>query len=177
MAIYTKKGDKGETSIFANDKKISKSSLRISAIGTVDEVNSALGASLAFSKDTYLKKTIVGIQKDLFTLGSILAGSKLRFSIAKTKKLEKIIDKLEGSLPVLKNFILPGGTKTASLLHLARSFARRSEREVVALSEVEAVRHQILVYLNRLSDLIFMLAREANAKKKASEVIWKGRKN
>lgn len=176
MAIYTKKGDKGETGIFGSDKKISKSTLRISAIGAVDETNSALGASLAFSKDFSLKKTIVGIQKDLFTLGSILAGSKLRFRSAKTKKLERIIDRLEGSLPVLKNFILPGGTKTASLLHLARSIARRAEREVVALSEVEEVNSQILIYLNRLSDLIFMLARQANAQKKAPEIIWKGQK-
>ena len=164
------------TSLYGG-KRVEKDNVQVVAYGTVDEVNSVLGASLAFSKETYLKKTIVGIQKDLFTLGSILAGSNLRFGSVKTKKLERIIDRLEGSLPVLKNFILPGGTKTASLLHLTRGFARRAEREVVALSEVEAVRPQILIYLNRLSDLIFMLAREANAKKKASETIWKGRKN
>ena len=176
MAIYTKKGDKGKTSLYKKGEQVSKSTLRISAIGTIDELNSALGVCISFSEDKALTRHLVKVQRDLFVVGSILAGANLRFHKSKTKKLEKVIDKLEGSLPVLKNFILPGGSKVASQLFLTRTIARRTEREVVFLNESEKVSPQILIYLNRLSDFIFMLARDANYKSQRKEVIWKGRK-
>lgn len=176
MAIYTKKGDKGETSIYKKGKKVSKSSLRIKAIGAIDELNSALGVCISFLDDKKLKSLLAGVQRDLFVIGSILAGAPLRFHKTKTKKLENVIDKLEGHLPVLKNFILPGGTKLASQLFFTRSIARRAEREVVSLHEKEKVNSQITIYLNRLSDFIFMLARNENFEKGANEIDWKGRK-
>ena len=176
MAIYTKKGDKGKTSIYKKGEKISKSSLRIEAIGAIDELNSALGICLSFSDDKKLKSLLAGVQRDLFVVGSILAGANLRFGKSKTKKLEKVIDKLEGDLPVLKNFILPGGTKAASQLFFTRGIARRTEREVISLHEKEKVNSQITIYLNRLSDFIFMLARNENFEKGAREIVWKGKK-
>ena len=176
MAIYTKKGDKGETSLYKKGKKVSKNSSRIKAIGAVDELNSALGVCISFSDDKKLKSLLAGVQRDLFVIGSVLAGANLRFGKSKTKKLEKVIDKLEGDLPVLKNFILPGGTKAASQLFFTRSIARRTEREVVSLHEREKVNPQITIYLNRLSDFVFMLARNENFEKGLNEIVWKGRK-
>lgn len=176
MAIYTKRGDRGETSLYdkASSQKIriSKDSLRINAIGSVDELNSVLGLYSSFESDKASKKYIQRIQGDLFTIGAILAGANKRFSAAKVKYLEKKIDNLEGKLPVLAHFILPGGTTAASYLHLARSVSRRAERVIVSLSKQEAVNPSILVFINRLSDLLFMLAREANAKEKTAETSW-----
>ncbi|KKQ36370.1 MAG: hypothetical protein US53_C0055G0001, partial [Candidatus Woesebacteria bacterium GW2011_GWA1_37_7] len=123
------------------------------------------------------------IQRDLFTIGSILAGSDLRFSISKTNKLEKTIDEFEGKLPVLKNFILPGGSLLGSYLHLGRTVARRAERGVVSLSlslrnqkefkNKRVISESVLPYLNRLSDFLFMLARYTNISSGEKEKIWK----
>lgn len=174
MAIYTKKGDKGETSLFLKKtRKISKGSARIRTLGSIDEANSFLGVVIAFLQDKELKRLLKSIQQDLFRINSILAGANLRFSIAKTRSLEKKIDELEGKLPVLKNFLLPGGTKAASLLHYARTLVRKAERELAALNKKREVRAQILMYINRLSDLIFMFAREQNVKEGFKEEIWK----
>lgn len=179
MAIYTKKGDRGETSLYDQDlsqkRKVAKDTARIRAIGSVDELNSALGVASSFSKDKDFKGLIGGIQRDLFTVGAILAGGKLSFSRAKVKKLERVIDKLEGKLPPLKNFILPGGSKLAAQLQLDRAVARRAEREIVALKREEDVKPQILEYFNRLSDFLFMLSREANYKEGIKEQAWKGK--
>ncbi len=182
MAIYTKKGDQGETCLVGG-KKTSKSSLKIEAIGAVDELNSYLGVVISFSNDSELKLELKQIQKDLFTIGSILGGSSLRFYKTSTNKLEKKIDKLEKKLPKLKHFILPGGTIVGSQLHFVRTLARRVERETVNLNEEEStkgrsssgrkVRSQILEYLNRLSDYLFMLARNQNFEAKVGEVVWK----
>lgn len=167
MAIYTKRGDKGETSLYDKESsqkiRIAKDSLRINAIGAVDELNSYLGIVGAGFEN---------IQADLFRVGAILAGAPLRFSPAKTKKLERQIDKLEGSLPVVKNFLLPGGTALAGQLYFARALARRAERQVVALNNQEPVHPGILVYLNRLSDFLYIKAREANHKAKKAETPW-----
>lgn len=179
MKFYTKKGDKGETTLYKKDQdseNVSKSSIRISAIGSIDELNSFLGVVEAFSENTKLKRYLLNIQENLLTIGSILAGSNLRFYKTNTKKLEKTIDEIEKELPLLKNFIFPGGSKTASLLHLARSIARRTEREVVALSEIEEVKPEIIVYLNRLSDYLFILARDVNNQVEIKEKIWVGKK-
>jgi cob(I)alamin adenosyltransferase len=180
MVIYTKRGDKGETSLFDSDARqnirVSKSSLRIRAIGAVDEANSSLGVVVSFSSDKGLNSQITRIQTELFTIGSILAGARLRFSKARTLFLEKRIDNLEGSLPVLRNFLLPGGSVVASHIQLSRTFVRRAEREVVALAKVKPVKSQILTYLNRLSDFLFMLARKVNKDASIKELVWVGRK-
>jgi cob(I)alamin adenosyltransferase len=170
MAIYTKKGDRGVTSTLLM-KNIPKSSVRIGAIGAVDEVNSFLGVVVA--ENSYLTE-LKEIQKDLFTIGAILAGATLRFSKARTRKLEKRIDAIEGKLPVLKNFILPGGFPSAAKLFFARTLVRRTERALVALNHKETLKPEILVYINRLSDYLFMLAREVNFKIGVKEESWRG---
>ncbi len=174
MAIYTKRGDRGETSLYdkASTQKIriSKDSLRINAIGSVDELNSYLGTIAVKVQDAGFK--IQDIQADLFRMGAILAGANLRFSNVKTKKLEKEIDRLEGSLPVIRNFILPGGTEIAAGLHFARSLTRRAERAIVALNKQEQVNPAILVYINRLSDFLYIKAREINHKEGKTETTW-----
>ncbi|OGM57864.1 ATP:cob(I)alamin adenosyltransferase [Candidatus Woesebacteria bacterium RIFCSPHIGHO2_12_FULL_46_16] len=173
MAIYTKKGDRGETSIFSRKERLSKSSPRIKTIGAVDEVNSFIGIILV--EDPKLKE-LKEVQRNLFTVGAILAGAPLRFPSSKTKVLEKRIDKIEGSLPVLKNFILPGGGKTAANLFFARTLARRAERYLVALNLKEEVKPEILVFVNRLSDYLFMLAREVNFRQGVKDEVWKGKR-
>jgi cob(I)alamin adenosyltransferase len=173
MAVYTKRGDKGETSLFTKGMRVSKDSLRISAIGAVDELNSFLGVVRSFSEDRGLDRKLKAIQSDLLTVGSILGGSELKFYKSKTEKLERKIDELEKKLPKLTNFIIPGGAKTASLLHFARTLARKAEREVVALSRIETVKPQILVYLNRLSDYLFMIARNQNFNSEIEDDLWK----
>jgi cob(I)alamin adenosyltransferase len=170
MAIYTKKGDRGETSLFKGTR-VPKSSLRIRAIGAIDEANSYLG--VVVSESLELKKELSEIQRNLFRIGSILAGAPLRFSKVKTKKLEKELDKLEGTLPVLKNFILPSGEKVAAKLFFARTLVRRAEREITRLNSKESLKPEILVYLNRLSDYLFMIGRRENFKKGIKEEVWK----
>ncbi len=167
MAIYTKTGDKGETKVF--DKKsgaligIKKDSCKIKSIGAIDELNSFLG----------IVGDLTEIQGNLFTINSILAGGKLRFTKTKTKKLEKQIDKWEGELPVQKNFIYYGGTPRASLIFYARALARRAERSLVEFSKEQKVPDSILIYMNRLSDYLFMMARSINHKEGYKEKFWK----
>jgi len=191
MAIYTKRGDTGETSLYDRGGtqriRISKDSMRIRAIGAIDELNSWVGVCIAVGQQSKIKfkreKILEDIQGDLFTIGSILAGSDLRFSISKTNKLEKIIDEFEGKLPVLKNFILPGGSLLGGYLHLGRTVARRAERGVVSLSlslrnqkefkNKRVISESVLPYLNRLSDFLFMLARYTNISSGEKEKIWK----
>lgn len=177
MAIYTKKGDRGKTAIYdpknSQRKRISKSSLRIKAIGSVDELNSYIGVVVSETTDKKLIGQLEELQGNLLRIGSILAGSDLRFFESKTKTLEKNIDELEGTLPVLKNFILPGGDRVAAKLHFARTLARKAERMVVAYSEEGEVKPQIFRYLNRLSDYLFMLARKVNSESGKKEQIWK----
>lgn len=180
MAIYTKKGDRGETSLYDEEtskkKRISKESAIVHALGCLDELNSSIGVALSFCENKKREEDLKEVQKDILKIGSIIAGSKLRFTKSRTKRLEKIIDKLEGDLPVLKNFILPGGTKFAAHLHFSRSMARRTERGVVSLSKKTEVKPQILTYVNRLSDFLFMLAREDNHINGVSTEVWIGKK-
>lgn len=177
MAIYTKRGDRGETALYdplaASTKRIPKDSLIIGAIGAVDEANSFLGVVLSGNSDRNLQKILKEVQNNLFNVGAILAGARLRFPISKTKKLERVIDRLEAKLPVLKTFILPGGSETAANLFFARALVRRAERAIVALSKTQNTSPQILIYINRLSDFLFMLAREQNAKTGMKEECWK----
>jgi cob(I)alamin adenosyltransferase len=178
MVIYTKRGDKGETSMFdeasSQRVRVSKNSLIVEVLGAIDELNSFLGVTVSFSNLPEITSYLKEVQKNLLTIGSITAGSKLVFSSYQTKKLEKQIDKLEGTLPVLSNFILPGGTVIASHLQFARTLARRAERAMVSLANEEKIKPQILTYLNRLSDFIFMLARFANSEAGLKEEIWSG---
>ena len=177
MPIYTKFGDKGKTALHTG-KTVSKSSIRVEAYGNLDELNSFLGVVLSQAKDKRIKQELLQIQSDLFEIGASLAGpgEKKRPELkAKLKQrvdgFEKTIDFLTEKMPKLKNFILPGG-KTGSLLHYARTIARRAERRTVALSEKETVLSEILIYLNRLSDLLFTFARYINHKEKQKETIW-----
>jgi cob(I)alamin adenosyltransferase len=181
MVIYTKKGDKGKTGLYIGGvdqkKQVSKSTVKIQALGAIDELNSYLGIIPSHSEDKRLNNIVSDIQKDLLTIGSISGGSDLRFFKSKTKKLERIIDELEKELPPLKNFIVPGGSRVAAHLQYARSLARKAERAVVALNETEKVKPQILVYMNRLSDTLFILAREVNYKMNVDEEVWVGKKS
>lgn len=179
MAIYTRRGDRGRTSLY-DGKRRWKNNRRIVALGTIDELNSQLGfsASLLTGRNRRLKTVIRQVQQNLFEIASELATQppkKPRFLLG-TKKIREIegqIDHLEGELPVLGNFIFPGGSPVGAALHVARSVCRRAEREVVALSRKEKVNPNILMYLNRLSDLLFMLARKINRLDKSPEEIWK----
>lgn len=177
MVIYTKRGDGGETSLYDKESRqnirISKESLRIRVIGAIDEANSFLGVCASLSEDKKLNNLIIKIQENLFRIGAVLAGAKLRFSTSKTLVLEKEIDKLEGTLPVLKNFILPGGSPLAAHLQVARTIIRRAERELASLNQVESIKPEILSFINRLSDLLFMLARKINFEAKIREKVWK----
>lgn len=177
MAIYTKTGDKGTTRVF--DKKtgtlvgIKKSSCKIKTIGAIDELNSILGVVRAFGNNAKLQKKIIKIQGNLFVINSILAGGKLKFSRTETKKLEREIDVWEGTLPVLKNFIYYGGGIEASLIFFARALARKAERSLVAFAKKEPVPESVSIYMNRLSDYLFMLARSINLEGGIEEKFWK----
>lgn len=172
MSIYTKTGDKGKTGLFGCKDRIGKDSPRIEAIGAVDELNSFLGITVSVSEDREVVLLLKEIQESLLTIGSILAGSSLKFSKARTTKLEKLIDKWEKDLPVLKNFVLPGGAQTASYLQFCRSLTRCAERRVMSLSRVEKVTPQVLMYMNRLSDFFFMFARKVNFELKIRDEVW-----
>jgi len=168
--IYTKKGDDGKTSLI-DGKRVAKSNKIIWAIGEIDELNSYLGVIRSELKGESLNKKLKEIQKDLFSIGSILAGGKMKFDRKRVRELEKEIDNLEAILPVQTRFLFPTGTKVASMLFLARSVARRAERRVIDLGK-KTVTREILVYLNRLSDYLFILARYENFRKRVKEDFW-----
>jgi cob(I)alamin adenosyltransferase len=180
MKIYTKTGDGGETGLFGG-ARVSKSSLRVSTYGEVDELNSALGVVRLHSIDEERDALLARIQSELFDVGAELAskpGKELgiaRISDADVELLERAIDRAEEHLPELRTFILPGGSPAASYLHVARTVCRRAERSLVELAGVEDVRPELVRYLNRLSDLLFVLARFANARAGVSDVPWEGR--
>ena len=177
MKIYTKTGDGGKTSLFDNSR-VWKSDERISSYGTIDELNSILGIAISLDLDSEIKKILVKIQNDLFIVGSDLANpdmsnTKIRTTEDMVEFLEDKIDTLEVELPDLVSFILPGGTLSSSILHLSRTVSRRSETHVVALSQKEEINKISCVYLNRLSDLLFILARIINKRKDIADIIWK----
>lgn len=172
MPIYTKKGDKGETGTF-DGRRIPKDDLRVEVLGTIDEANSFLGLSSSFLEEQYLKNKVEQVQKNLFKLGSIIAGAKGSISKLVVMKYEKEIDEWTGKMPILKNFIFPGGCPSASALYTARTVVRRLERLLVRLNKNEKVNPSILIFINRLSDYLFTLARYINFKSGNSEAIWK----
>lgn len=179
MKIYTKTGDKGDTSLFGG-QRVPKDALRIEAYGTIDELNSILGIVLAENSDRRVGDILTLVQKELFALGADLAtprsaASKIikRFEPKDAYTLEKLIDGLESHIKPLKSFILPGGSAVAARIHFARTVCRRAERAVVRLSRNEDIGDGITVYLNRLSDLLFVLARYANHAAGIPEIKWK----
>ncbi len=179
MKIYTKTGDRGRTSLFGG-AKVSKSVTRIAAYGTVDELNSAIGAIRSHGPEARLDAFLERVQSDLFRVGAELAsvagtplGNLTPIGDPDVELIEGEIDRMDATLEPLKNFILPGGTQAASAAHLARSICRRAERLVVELSEKEDVRGGVVVYLNRLSDALFVAARWINAATGTPERIWK----
>lgn len=173
--IYTRTGDDGTTGLVDGTRR-AKHSLRIDAIGEVDEANSAIGVAATAIEDVHQKSTLFRVQNDLFDLGADLAtplgagegadfepsDMVLRMVPAQTGWLERIIDRLNEQLDPLTSFVLPGGSSAAAHIHLARAIARRAERSVTALAEAEPVNPAALAYINRLSDYLFVLARVAN---------------
>ena len=180
MKIYTKTGDKGETGLFGGER-VSKNSLRIETYGTIDELNAFLGLAVLEVTDTSIKNILQNIQNQLFTVGADLSTPQIeknkKLNITRTPKefylsAEKIIDKYESQLDELKNFILPGGSKGAALLHICRTITRRAEREVVALDNTVKIGNNIIIFLNRLSDLFFVLARYENRVSNIPDIKW-----
>lgn len=177
VKIYTKTGDKGETSLYGG-KRVSKASLRVEAYGTVDELNSAIGVAIA--ERSNIKKELIQIQSDLLEIGSVLASPKVASMKGLGKRVEqfeKMIDEMTEELSELRNFILPGGGIVGSRLHFVRTLARRAERRIVELSKKENVDREILIYFNRLSDLLFTMARFVNLKEGKKETVWKKNDN
>lgn len=172
--VYTKAGDGGETSLVGGER-VSKASRRVDAYGDVDELSSVIGLARSGMQDTEIDEALGVIQNDLFTLGADLA-SPTEIKVPRIdepfiKKLEDLADHFLSELEPLKEFILPGGSHAGATLHLARTVARRAERRAVALSESEQVNPETIVYLNRLSDLLFILARAANHRAGGTETM------
>jgi cob(I)alamin adenosyltransferase len=184
MAIYTKKGDKGRTSL-GSGIHVSKDNIRVEAYGTVDELNAMLGVAgseLAHIKEgyaRYLLEIIRQVQDDLFCIGSYLSNpanaNLIELLSQRTTVFEKYIDEMTEKMPELNNFILPGGGKTGAQLQYARTVSRRAERRLVTLAKKVKVSEGILQYVNRLSDLLFTMSRFANHNEKQFETIWKRR--
>lgn len=181
MKIYTKTGDSGDTGLFGGGR-VSKNHPRVEAYGDVDELNAMLGVVCATEPMARIDDVVVPIQRDLFAIGALLATpdlekmqrhlEKARVDDARIGELERHIDDGDDELEPLKSFIVPGGTPKAAALHLARTVCRRAERRVVELARDTEIPQVVVIYLNRLSDLLFTLARVANRRSGASEVTW-----
>ena len=175
--IYTRGGDGGETSL-GDGSRVSKLDCRIGAFGTVDGLNAALGVVLAGDVPELLAEPLTRVQNELFYVGADLSvpwgvADRLRVEQGMIDRLEELCDAFNAELPELRSFVLPGGTETAARLHVARTVCRRAEREVLLASEELELNPLVLVYLNRLSDLLFILARSANAAAGVAEPLWK----
>jgi cob(I)alamin adenosyltransferase len=182
MKIYTRTGDKGETGLFGGERVL-KDSTYVEAYGTVDELNSVLGIAVSFITDSQIRSILEKIQSELFNVGADLATPlnqpkvEARKPIPRilpeqAKRLEEIIDQSETELKPLTRFILPGGISGAAFLHFARTVCRRAERCVVTLAQVHEINKEVIVYLNRLSDLLFVLARLTNQRANQAETTW-----
>ena len=180
MKIYTKTGDGGETGLFGGER-ISKNSQRINSYGTIDELNAYIGLTITEVKDEKVKIDLQKIQEHLFTVGTDLATPNnektKKLNINRTpssfyEEIEKLIDDYDLKTDELKNFILPGGSKGAALLHICRTICRRAEREVVALNDAVKIENNIIIFLNRLSDLLFVLSRFDNKVSNHPDIIW-----
>jgi cob(I)alamin adenosyltransferase len=176
MKIYTRTGDDGSTSLLAGGR-VSKADVRIAASGALDELNCAIGVARAASPSPSADVALATIQRHLFELGADLAETGKRpptnrISPSATTWMENEIDRMDAELPPLKNFILPGGGETAAQIHFARALCRRAEREVVRLAQTEVVDASALVFLNRLSDFLFIMARHENFLSAVPEEKW-----
>ncbi|HXG59340.1 MAG TPA: cob(I)yrinic acid a,c-diamide adenosyltransferase [Thermoanaerobaculia bacterium] len=175
MKIYTRTGDRGETSLLGGSRVV-KNDPRIEAYGTVDELNSFIGVARAAWPASPIDDELHRVQSDLFTIGAFLAAPNGRFETApraRIAQIESAIDAMERELTPLTNFILPGGSPAAASLHVARTVCRRAERLVVALDDASAPMETTIAYLNRLSDYLFVAARFANARHGVADVGWK----
>jgi cob(I)alamin adenosyltransferase len=178
MKIYTKTGDDGTTGLFGGGR-VNKGSARVEAYGTVDELNAALGVARATPLEEHAEDILAGVQIDLFTLGAELAcvpgkEAKLAMPLLDSEdcaRLEQAIDSVEATLMPLQSFVLPAGSAQAAALHFARTVCRRAERAILRMED-GPVRVELVVYLNRLSDLLFVLARRANASARVADVPW-----
>ena len=180
MKIYTRTGDRGETGL-VDGSRVGKDNLRVECYGDVDELNACLGVVRSQHEDESLDSLLAQVQRDLFALGAQLADPQARVAERKpkaavtpahVKRLEDAIDARQAQLPALTAFILPGGSPAGALLHLARTVCRRAERRVVALARHEPTDPLVVTYLNRLSDLLFVLARDANRTAGVPEDTW-----
>jgi cob(I)alamin adenosyltransferase len=181
LKIYTKTGDDGQTGLFGGGR-VEKDHPRVEAYGDVDELNAVLGMARSVEMMPRIDEVLVPVQRDLFAIGALLATpdhEKMREQLRKARidevriaELERAIDDCDRELEPLRSFILPGGTPKASALHVARTVCRRAERRVVALHREVGLPELAVIYLNRLSDLLFMLARVANKRAGAGEVTW-----
>lgn len=181
MRVYTRTGDAGETGLLG-PTRVRKNDLRIEVVGSLDELNACLGLAAAAVSDEWVRERLAGLQRELFAIGAELADVRPAGDRATARTgslsgeavagLEATIDRAESELPPLGRFILPGGTEAGTRLHLARSVCRRAERRVVALAGQESVPPAVLAYLNRLSDLLFVLARLVNHRAGVAEQQW-----
>jgi cob(I)alamin adenosyltransferase len=175
--IYTRTGDAGTTGL-GDGSRVPKDSLRIHALGDVDELNSVIGLLLCEDLPAPTREALTGIQHDLFDLGGELCIPGFNnVTEAQVKRLEDLLDGYNADLPPLKDFILPGGARSAAVAHLARTVCRRAERSVVSLAAEEAVSDLVRQYLNRLSDLMFVLGRVLNRHAGGLDVLWQQGKN
>jgi cob(I)alamin adenosyltransferase len=176
--IYTGGGDRGETSL-GDGSRVSKLDCRIGAFGTVDELNSQVGLALAAGPPNEFRSVLERVQNELFDVGADLSvpygvgGGRLRVTDGRIAELERDCDRFNAELPELKSFVLPGGSEAAARLHVARTVCRRAEREALASSHEVEINPLVLIYLNRLSDLLFILARAANVADGRDEPLWK----
>jgi cob(I)alamin adenosyltransferase len=170
--IYTRTGDDGTTGL-GDGTRTQKDSLRVETFGTIDELNSAVGVLIAHIDDAGLASLLLDVQHDLFDLGGELCipGAEV-IADRHTTRLENELDKLNADLPPLKDFILPGGSRSAAQAHLARTIGRRAERRLISLARHEPVNEPAIRYLNRLSDLLFVVARTLARADGAGEVLW-----
>jgi cob(I)alamin adenosyltransferase len=175
--IYTRTGDAGTTGL-GDGSRVSKNSLRIEAIGSVDELNSAIGVLLAETLAETVRRCLLDVQHDLFDLGGELSiPGYTSIGDSHVARLEGVLDRFNADLPALKEFILPGGSRAAALCHVARTVCRRAERRVVALVAAEPLSPALQRYLNRLSDLLFVLCRVLNRDAGVTDVYWQKGKN
>lgn len=180
--MYTRTGDKGETGLFSGER-VPKNSLRIQAYGTVDELSSSIGHARSMTEDKEVGQILEKIQRDLFLVAADLATrpkkarqqKAAQVTDAMVKRLEEEIDRLDTELPPLTTLIVPSGTKAATALHVARTVARRAERRTVSLAREEELNPEVVPYLNRLSSLLFVLARIVNKRSGAEEAEWTSR--
>ena len=180
--LYTRTGDRGETALFGG-RRVPKDHPRVVAYGTIDELNAVLGVAISFIRQRRLVAALHEIQNELFNIGAELASDQpvrrgrkrpgvFRLEPARTQRLESLIDEYDARVPPLRTFVLPSGATAAAHLHFARTVCRRAERTVVTLAQTETLNPELVAYLNRLCDLLFVLARYANKAARRRELLW-----